>query len=128
MPGRLKKMRESLKPKPSQEKFAQKFGVGRSTYSGYETGTSEPDLKTLIEIADYFGVSLDYLVGRTDNPQMYLISNDMEKEIIDLSDENNLKKVKIIVDEIELNLNEKLIFADLAKKVFSARRSIQGTH
>ena len=43
---------------------AAELGVARSTYACYETGKNEPDIYTLIKIADYYRVSLDYLVGR----------------------------------------------------------------
>ena len=44
--------------------FAAAIEVSRSTYASYETGRNEPDIHTLIKIADFYGVSLDYLVGR----------------------------------------------------------------
>lgn len=37
-------------------------------YYRYERGEREPSMSTLIALADYFNVSLDYLVGRSDNP------------------------------------------------------------
>lgn len=40
------------------------IGVAESTISMYETGNREPDLRTLSQIADYFQVSVDYLLGR----------------------------------------------------------------
>lgn len=55
------------KHKLTQEEFAVKLGIARSTYSGYETGKTEPDNETLQKIADYFEVSTDYLLGRTDS-------------------------------------------------------------
>ena len=45
--------------------FAHEIDVARATYAAYESGRNEPDLKTLIKIADYYHVSLDYLAGRT---------------------------------------------------------------
>lgn len=41
----------------------------QNTVSRYETGEREADYAMLIAIADYFGVSIDYLLGRTDNPR-----------------------------------------------------------
>lgn len=39
-------------------------------YQRYEYGTREPAYQNLIALADYFDVSIDYLVGRTDNPEI----------------------------------------------------------
>lgn len=39
-------------------------------YQRYEYGTREPAFQKLIALADYFNVSIDYLVGRTDNPEV----------------------------------------------------------
>lgn len=52
----------------SQLKLAIDLNTNQNTISRYETGEREPGLKELIKIADYFGVSTDYLLERTDNP------------------------------------------------------------
>lgn len=44
--------------------LANYLGVGRATVSHYVAGRNEPDIATLCKIADYFNVSVDYLVGR----------------------------------------------------------------
>lgn len=49
-----------------QEKTAAEIGVGFSTYRRYETGERVPDADVLVRIADYYGVTLDYLVGRSE--------------------------------------------------------------
>lgn len=49
-----------------QEKTAVEIGVGFSTYRRYETGERVPDADVLIRIADFYGVTLDYLVGRSE--------------------------------------------------------------
>jgi len=52
----------------SQEDLVQKLGTGlkRETLSQYETGKTKPDAETLLAMADAFGVSVDYLLGRAD--------------------------------------------------------------
>lgn len=60
---RLKELR--LQHELPQIAAAFDLDISRSTYAGYETGKNEPDIYTLIKIADYYKVSLDYLVGRT---------------------------------------------------------------
>lgn len=54
----------------SQLSLAMKLNTTQMSISLYETGKREPDLKTLILIADFFDVSIDYLLERTDNPKM----------------------------------------------------------
>ena len=43
--------------------------MAQNTISQYETGEREPGIAELIAFADYFGVSVDYLLERTDNPK-----------------------------------------------------------
>ena len=53
-----------------QKDIADNIGVPLRTYQRYEYGEREPNVSILISLADYFNVSLDYLVGRTDNPEI----------------------------------------------------------
>ncbi|MBQ3094122.1 MAG: helix-turn-helix transcriptional regulator [Clostridia bacterium] len=55
----------------TQADMADILGLSRSSYTCYEIGTSTPTMTTLIELADLFKVSLDYLVGRGEDPAMY---------------------------------------------------------
>lgn len=45
------------------------LNMNQNTISRYETGAHQADYATLIRFADYFGVSIDYLLERTDNPE-----------------------------------------------------------
>ena len=54
----------------SQLTLALDLNTNQNTISRYETGEREPGINELIKIADYFGVSVDYLLERTDNPNM----------------------------------------------------------
>lgn len=65
---RLKEIRKSKNM--SQLKLAMELNTNQNTISRYETGEREPGLMELIKIADYFNVSVDYLLERTDNPNM----------------------------------------------------------
>ena len=65
---RLKELRK--KRGISQLKLALDLNMNQNTISRYETGEREADYYTLIKFADYFDVSIDYLLERTDNPQM----------------------------------------------------------
>lgn len=48
----------------SQYELAEQLGFSRGKLANYEQGTRQPDFETLQKIADFFGVSLDYLLGR----------------------------------------------------------------
>ncbi len=63
---RLEELKESRNLK--QKEIASAVGVPLRTYQRYEYGEREPQASVLIRMADYFNVSIDYLVGRTDIP------------------------------------------------------------
>ncbi len=52
----------------SQLKLAMDLGLNQNSISRYESGEREADYQTLIRLADYFNVSVDYLLERTENP------------------------------------------------------------
>lgn len=58
---RLKTLRQDRKL--TQKTVADFLGVDRTTYSKYETGASEPTFDTIRRLADYFGVSVEFLMG-----------------------------------------------------------------
>ena len=61
---RIKELRREKRV--TQLKMALDLHLTQNTISRYETGEREPGIAELIRIADYFSVSIDYLVGRTD--------------------------------------------------------------
>lgn len=63
---RLKELRKSRQI--SQLKLGMDLNMAQNTISRYENEEREADYKTLILFADYFDVSIDYLLGRTENP------------------------------------------------------------
>lgn len=70
---RLKYLRE--KKGISQLKLAMDLSMNQNSISRYETGTREADYESLIKFADYFDVSIDYLLERTDNPKFLKSQN-----------------------------------------------------
>ena len=65
---RMKEQRE--KKSVTQEFIAKTLGIGKSRVSEMESGKNTTTFTHLIELADYFEVSTDYLLGRTDNPEV----------------------------------------------------------
>ena len=66
---RLRFLRE--KKHITQQRLAIDLDMNQNTVSRYESGKRQADYETLIKIADYFDVSIDYLLERTNNPQRY---------------------------------------------------------
>lgn len=54
----------------SQQKAADALGITKTGYQNYEYGRKMPSFSVLPRIADFFNVSIDYLLGRTDVPQV----------------------------------------------------------
>ena len=67
MADRLRALRFSYQT--SQAKLAKEFQTTQASMNRYEHDQSEPSYEMLLKYADYFNVSLDYLFGRTDDPQ-----------------------------------------------------------
>ena len=65
---RLKYLRKQKKI--SQLKLAIDLNMNQNSISRYESGQRQADYETLIAVADYFDVSIDYLLERTENPKM----------------------------------------------------------
>ena len=61
---RLRKLRSDSHL--TQEQLASVLNLSRSTVAYYESGMRSPDMQKLLLIADYFNISLDYLLGRTE--------------------------------------------------------------
>lgn len=64
----------------TQFQMSQECGVQPRSYQSYEYGTSNPDVAGLLHLADFFGVSLDYLMGRSDVREVQKTPEQMEKE------------------------------------------------
>lgn len=73
---RLRHLRE--KRKLSQLELAKKLDMPNQNLSNYERGFRQPDYETLNKIADFFDVTADYLLGRSDDPQL---TEKEEKEV-----------------------------------------------
>lgn len=67
---RLKELREEQGF--SQYSLANELGIAQSTIGNWEAGKREPNLEMIIRLADFFKVSTDYLLGRTDDKHTYI--------------------------------------------------------
>lgn len=65
---RLKDLREDKDMK--QVQIAELLGIQQTVYSRYERGVQNIPLEHLLFLADYYNVSTDFILGRTDNPRI----------------------------------------------------------
>lgn len=78
----LKALRESLSM--TQKDFAASLGIGQTTYNGYETGAREPKSDFWIAVAQKYGVTIDYLMGFSNDPKK---TSESKKSPSDISEE-----------------------------------------
>jgi len=91
----------------TQEELSISLGISRAALSHYEKNRREPDFETLTKMADLFGVSLDYLIGRTNNPETTL-DQDVRAFVdqLELSDADIMNKFSLTIDGKKLTTEE----------------------
>ncbi|WLR50072.1 helix-turn-helix transcriptional regulator [Bacillus tianshenii] len=92
----LKRLRQSKGL--TQTELAKKLDLTRGTYAHYEINKRQPDYETLHKIADFYNVSTDYLLGRTDKPRPA-----------------EPKTVRVAGQEFELSSEEYKVFEEMKK-------------
>lgn len=105
--NRLKQLRKEHNL--TQEELARKISKTRSTIAGYETERKEPDYETLILLANFFNVPLDYLLGRNNNKSLSsdkkeLTPEEKYPEVHDVEE-----AMKIILEQPGLMLNGSIL-------------------
>ena len=88
--------------KLSQKKAAEALGISQALLSHYENGVREPGLSFVVRAADFYGVSCDYLLGRTMSREGAAIS---VEELGDLSEE----KGNVLRGSVSAMLQKKLL-------------------
>lgn len=86
----------------TQQELADVLGISRQGYAKYENDLGEPDISTLIKLADYFDVSLDSMIGRVSNNDIVNTVNlsNFYKDLTH-SDEESLDKIITIWNVIK---------------------------
>lgn len=98
---RIKELRKEKKL--TQEAFGALFGIKKSTVSMYENGNSSPDDELKGRIADYFDVSIDYLLGRSNKRCFEFEHTAFHTTSLDGLDESDI----ILVENLIKSLKEK---------------------
>lgn len=82
----IKELRKSNNK--TQIDIANMLGMSQNTYSKYELGLTEPNITNLIKLADYYNVSIDYLVGRQWNNDIGYLTPQV-RELVKLGQQLN---------------------------------------
>lgn len=120
-PTTLRKLREEKGA--SQEAFAKAIGATRSTASLYENGQNKPDIERLAKIAEFYDVSYDYLLGKSESKKR---ENADINEKLGLSDGaiNMLSVIRDYKPNIDVvnELLENIVFVALIGKMANIKR------
>lgn len=84
----------------SQQQLADVIGVSQQSVNKYENHSVEPDIDTIIKIADYFSVTVDYLIGRTETQQTIDIFSEIQFNLEEISLINKYRKATVRDKEI----------------------------
>jgi transcriptional regulator with XRE-family HTH domain len=110
----------------SQKDVANAIGVDRTTYTKYETGKSQPDFVTMQKLAEFYSVSVDYLLGRTNIRNPYIPEEYTEKhkvtkrDLMQYEDFINQAGIFFMNDEVAEEDKEKL-FRDISELFWKAK-------
>ncbi|MED1563192.1 transcriptional regulator [Alkalihalobacillus alcalophilus ATCC 27647 = CGMCC 1.3604] len=96
---RLKKLRENS-PFKSQKEAANFFELTNYQLSRYESGHSKPDPDLITKFADHYGVTTDYLLGRTDHPDG-LLNQAFRKGAHNLTDDEKEHLESVMEEELK---------------------------
>lgn len=91
----------------TQEELAHKLEITRAALSHYENNRREPDHDTTQKFADFFGVTVDYLLGRSNDPTLTLQPETREfVDSLELSDQEILSRFHLTIDGTPLTAEE----------------------
>lgn len=94
------------KKKWTQKDIAGKLNISRSAYAGYEIGRRVPEYSTLENMANLFEVSIDYLVGRTEEPKGHVDISVIKSATLDLYRNLSEEQRRIVDDMIKVLANQ----------------------
>ncbi|MDG0814403.1 helix-turn-helix domain-containing protein [Cohnella rhizosphaerae] len=102
----------------TQEELSSSLGITRAALSHYEKNRREPDTEMLTKLADLFQVSIDYLVGRTHQPQMTL-----DTEVRQFTDQLELSDADQLLESFALTIDGRRLSKEEAKRFIAFIRA-----
>ncbi len=113
--ARLRTLRRQRKL--TQQAVADRLRVHRTTYTKYETGCVTPDQQGLVQLAEIFGVTVDFLLGRGDGEDMPRVNNDenlpmlltlQEKVLVQMFRQMDRRQQNELVARVQQEFREKM--------------------
>ena len=102
----LKKLKDYRKSKEiTQEEMSKILNLGSTTYKNYENNITEPNIETLIKLADFFHVSIDELVGRPTSIINKMVLTERQQSVVDKVLQMNDKQVEMTELFIDTMMN-----------------------
>ena len=100
--NRVKELRKELKL--TQEDFAEQFGYTRTAISAWEIGRNEPSSTDMVKLANFFNVSTDYLLGKSNirNAEKELENTSNNSEILSYCNQLNEKGKQTLTDYVKV--------------------------
>ena len=101
----------------SKKQLSEILQIGKNQFKYWETKGNIPNGETLIALSDYFGCSVDYLLGRTDEPNMTINVNQTGKNIVSspINAVNNAEKPSNEMTAELVKIFEAMSFSDKIK-------------
>ena len=94
----------------TQEELGEVLGVSKGSVSKYEKGTAKPSYKNLWEIADYFHVSVDYLIGKSDAFQADPVEQVFINDVLELFEELDQEQKDRMLEFLKKLKDSELLF------------------
>lgn len=113
----------------TQTEIAQEVQIEQRTLSNYKTGRTQPDITSLVKLADYLNVTLDFLVGR--NVSIYDFSGYSDEQLmaakkLSVLNPVNFSRIDAMLDGLILGQTINAFFISLGCPPFAMLNSVQG--
>ncbi len=112
---RLKKLRSEKKL--NQEELGLKLNLSQQTISAYENGSKQPPIDVINQLANFFGVSVDYLLGRVQEKSLHVVEGDAIPQ--------ELREIGVEYLEIAKQMQDDDLSPEEVKKILDAVKNLK---
>lgn len=121
---RLRELR--IEKKLTQEELAKKFNTGKASISHYESNRRLPNANNINLFAEFFNVSIDYIMGKSEVKNPYISEEYLEKCNFSIKDKNQyesfIEQIQVFfMDEEIPDEDKETLFRDISKMFWEAK-------